>query len=471
MAAPPSLPDLLEELEMESDLVAALGGLDAEEMLLAEDPSLASVAMEIYEGLELRSMAEEDSWRFEELPVDCQDQQQQSVLPPAECPSSSCQQEESSELPPSPQWNSSASSVSSSPAHSSASDASSDSGVNLKMTSSDDHKINSSGSSTNNCRSSNSKRAQKSKLEVATFSATICVACGRPARGYKYFGAIVCNSCRAFFSRSIKGSVHRDFICQMKNGRKDGCILDSKSWASCQKCRFARCLDVGMCIPGETAAVASSSSDSSSSGNNNNSVSLPSNSAYKKAQLDYIELVIGSTRKLLRPACSLTSEEKEGVELVVDRQFKMGMVNMSKLIRSNIDIFRSTLEFFFRGRAFPLKIQKQVEDYMIYATNHAYSSADVPLDWLSLKARDRHKLMAANFPLVRISCSLPHIEDIFFCYQISEFTAGFNMNPKKSKMMKDHLDGYIKSVSEDEENDEDFVRATDNMYKEVCVAL
>ena len=45
------------------------------------------------------------------------------------------------------------------------------------------------------------------------------------------------------------------------------------------------------------------------------------------------------------------------------------------------------------------------------------------------------------------------------------------MNPKKSKMMKDHLDGYIKSVSEDEENDEDFVRAIDNMYKEVCVAL
>ena len=45
------------------------------------------------------------------------------------------------------------------------------------------------------------------------------------------------------------------------------------------------------------------------------------------------------------------------------------------------------------------------------------------------------------------------------------------MNSKKSKMMMDHLDGYIKSVSADEENDEDFVRAIDNMYNEVCVVF
>ena len=74
---------------------------------------------------------------------------------------------------------------------------------------------------------------------------TDCRICLKPnASNYNHYGAnFICSSCRAFFMRSIKCDLYKDF----KHARK-GCIIESIGRRSCKKCRFEKCLQVGMKI-------------------------------------------------------------------------------------------------------------------------------------------------------------------------------------------------------------------------------
>ncbi len=74
---------------------------------------------------------------------------------------------------------------------------------------------------------------------------TICAVCAASASGFRYYGAVVCNSCRAFFSRAAREDAHLDFVCKTGLG---ACRVDSRSWRSCQKCRFRRCAEAGMAL-------------------------------------------------------------------------------------------------------------------------------------------------------------------------------------------------------------------------------
>lgn len=63
------------------------------------------------------------------------------------------------------------------------------------------------------------------------------------ATQYNHYGSVqVCQSCRMFFTRSVKNSMFKIF----KHNFKTGCIIDSKNRKSCKKCRFDKCLDEGM---------------------------------------------------------------------------------------------------------------------------------------------------------------------------------------------------------------------------------
>ena len=74
---------------------------------------------------------------------------------------------------------------------------------------------------------------------------TDCRICLKPnASTYNHYGAnFICSSCRAFFMRAIKCDLYKDF----KHTRK-GCIIESIGRKSCKKCRFDKCLQVGMKI-------------------------------------------------------------------------------------------------------------------------------------------------------------------------------------------------------------------------------
>ncbi|XP_068207709.1 vitamin D3 receptor B-like [Palaemon carinicauda] len=69
-----------------------------------------------------------------------------------------------------------------------------------------------------------------------------CGVCNRIAR-CNHFGAICCDSCKAFFRRSVQSRVFDTFFC-IKEGKCD--VYRNRK--SCQACRFKRCQDIGMDI-------------------------------------------------------------------------------------------------------------------------------------------------------------------------------------------------------------------------------
>jgi len=84
--------------------------------------------------------------------------------------------------------------------------------------------------------------AVKSKKWVPRPLVTVCGVCGSPATDVHHYGATSCYSCRAFFRRTIgSGKTYR--YCSRKT---DSCVVDAVSRTNCKKCRFMKCLKVGM---------------------------------------------------------------------------------------------------------------------------------------------------------------------------------------------------------------------------------
>ena len=60
---------------------------------------------------------------------------------------------------------------------------------------------------------------------------------------HNYYGAnFVCASCRGFFMRAVQSGLYKAFNVHSNLG----CVIDSKNRKSCRKCRFEKCLSVGM---------------------------------------------------------------------------------------------------------------------------------------------------------------------------------------------------------------------------------
>ncbi len=67
------------------------------------------------------------------------------------------------------------------------------------------------------------------------------------ATKHNHFGANgVCASCRAFFMRSVQNNLYDNFKCS--SDKSTICVIESKARKSCKKCRFEKCLAVGMKI-------------------------------------------------------------------------------------------------------------------------------------------------------------------------------------------------------------------------------
>jgi len=82
-----------------------------------------------------------------------------------------------------------------------------------------------------------SRGVQRSHREANLTSE--CLVCGGKAAAHQHYGAVCCYSCRAFFRRGIL----RAYTCV--RGDKS-CQINSITRTNCKKCRFDRCLAVGM---------------------------------------------------------------------------------------------------------------------------------------------------------------------------------------------------------------------------------
>ncbi len=393
------------DLELAEDLEEALEGVDPVEFLLA-DPDLKGVAEEIW-GLVNH---EDDSDRFEdvtatELAVDniCEQNEPQ------------CHPDESS------------------------------SGISSETAASPESSSGSPWSDASSPALPAETSSVAKRQPVGSRNAS-CVACDQPARGFKYHGAVVCNSCRAFFARSIKGSAYKDFMCAKGDNM---CKLNSKSWVTCQKCRFERCLEVGMKLPGRKHPIVAHVCTTDTKGHVNPGQEKAG--AIKRNDKScvcggYGEAFVEKAKRLLEPTHTWTVDEKHTMEELISSQGKQGSVNFSNLIRSNLDLFEASMRFFFEGKSYPLKMQKMTENYLLYLAKDN-PEAFQGFNTNRLKSKDASRLVLGNFPI------------------ISEYVNAYNMNKKKG--YKEEVQGYIKGLIAQCEGDTEFKDAIQGIVSKV----
>ncbi|KAF2364584.1 Zinc finger nuclear hormone receptor-type [Trinorchestia longiramus] len=68
-----------------------------------------------------------------------------------------------------------------------------------------------------------------------------CGVCGDVAKS-NHFGGRSCDSCKAFFRRSVQNNAYRGFNCPYEKK----CVIAKTSRKACQFCRFEKCLAIGM---------------------------------------------------------------------------------------------------------------------------------------------------------------------------------------------------------------------------------
>ncbi|CAL8142986.1 unnamed protein product [Orchesella dallaii] len=68
-----------------------------------------------------------------------------------------------------------------------------------------------------------------------------CGVCGDRAKSF-HFGGLSCDSCKAFFRRSVQNDAHVAFRCAYDSC----CDINISTRKSCQFCRFKKCLSIGM---------------------------------------------------------------------------------------------------------------------------------------------------------------------------------------------------------------------------------
>jgi len=69
-----------------------------------------------------------------------------------------------------------------------------------------------------------------------------CRVCGDRAIAHMHYGGICCYSCKAFFRRAVQSGKDKAYRCK----RSGDCQVSVASRRSCQKCRFLKCIAVGM---------------------------------------------------------------------------------------------------------------------------------------------------------------------------------------------------------------------------------
>ncbi|XP_077319755.1 steroid hormone receptor ERR2 [Lithobates pipiens] len=79
----------------------------------------------------------------------------------------------------------------------------------------------------------------KSEYPLTAGPKRLCLVCGDVASGYHY-GVASCEACKAFFKRTIQGNI--EYSCPASKQ----CEITKRRRKSCQSCRFAKCLKVGM---------------------------------------------------------------------------------------------------------------------------------------------------------------------------------------------------------------------------------
>ncbi len=199
-----------------------------------------------------------------------------------------------------------------------------------------------------------------------------CEVCGRLAGGHLNYGALTCNSCRAFFFRSSKNSVYANFTCISADiDYTKLCKINSVSWRSCKKCRFQRCQELGMKVKGKNAYDVNGNSS--------------------------LHMVGEGLRIALTLTDKLTNDERAFIRSMVIKRLDCKVEQRAKFLMRDPKYFRIKLNQTYHGQAIGLKDYKLFEDFIVYGKLQTFADGEFSGDGMTRK--DRVKLLGTNLPL------------------------------------------------------------------------
>ncbi len=230
---------------------------------------------------------------------------------------------------------------------------------------------------------------EKTKVKDGSNNCSVCSICARPSKGHRYYGTVSCISCKAFFSRSMKGETYTTYLC--KNPIvESGCFINSKSWISCQLCRFKQCLAAGMVMPGKDKKK---DDDICAFGLNRR------DQGNKVVSGDSTEDMMTNVRGLLQPTTLITLEEKLKLEKFSLSSLGIRIKAVLDICRVDIDLLPKILELLFYGEMYPLPLKKTMEYHVTLSRKEEYVRSDGPLGD-NIGPQDRLKLVSNNISLV-----------------------------------------------------------------------
>ncbi len=215
----------------------------------------------------------------------------------------------------------------------------------------------------------------------------ICVVCGASAKGFYYYGAIVCSSCRAFFKRSIQGESYKDFLCQQGDGE---CKIDSKLWHRCRLCRFNLCLKQDMIIPGTTKNSSATSGEEGRQG--------------REALRTYLmgcmeETFSNRFKNLLSPLYLSEMMEMSALKKILQIHPNVENRVLQTFLKDDLTYLYQMTEFSFLGKPSPIYMNKGVEDYiMLCGSESLIKFARELRD--NVASKDHSRLAKSNTPLI-----------------------------------------------------------------------
>ncbi len=248
-----------------------------------------------------------------------------------------------------------------------------------------------------------SKQKTKKKYIKNEKKSYNCVVCRASAKGFHYYGAIVCSSCRAFFKRSVQDNAYKGFLCRQGDS---ACMIDSKSWSSCQLCRFNLCCKQGMKIPDSNKNIEILECDTPSQSEMSLVPVKPSQHVkqQRKELCDFLkdrmkDYLSNKLMDMLSPCSNVTMTEMISLEKVSHMQLNVENKILQTVLMGDLTFMHKLLEFIYLGKTNPIYMNKGLEDYIMLCGTEVYmNSAGEMGEIVDLK--DRSRLARGNMPLV-----------------------------------------------------------------------
>ena len=192
----------------------------------------------------------------------------------------------------------------------------------------------------------------------------VCLVCGGFAGRFSFYGGQVCTSCRGFFRRVVMGNTVHKLKCSNAS-RHNFCTIDPSSRTNCRHCRYQLCLQSGM---------------------NPKWVSKGTKESLVKPN----QLVSAGPMGLLPDELAVLQRDEQ-------RERDSIIARICRIYISHPTLLESTLNAVYFGVRMPKDVRKFWFKSSISFTHDHFAEEET---FRSLNPHDKHRLLAANIPLL-----------------------------------------------------------------------